>query len=465
LDVALFAGRGDGTFQSERRLALGLGAIPEIPNRKYLDKIQAVRLVAGQPSSLVVSAPFYGLTILTPDGAGGFRPPVLIPTGDYTTLTTLAGDLNRDGNTDLLAVGAWYGFAFPADGRGGFIHPQRRPIATSVYDTRLADCNGDGRLDIVAAVDDATGSNPQVAVLIQDPAGNFQTPRLSPAPASPWGNFIAVGDLNGDGFADLASLGDLDDTIAVLLGTGNGSFGEPRLYPVGTRPSAVRSADFNGDGRPDLVVANEWDDSVSVLLGTGAGQFSDQHVFALASDPAGLAPADLNGDGRIDIVVVNAEDIEVLIGNGDGTFQPARAIPTGLSYSAPGLAVADFNRDGKLDVATHDNDAYALTLRLGNGDGTFQAAQVWGNRVTWVVDIQTADVNGDGFLDLVATDYDNRDIVVLVGDGTGAFPNQVRFAAGGYNTTVAIADLNGDGSPDLVTQSESHGEVVFLYHR
>ena len=98
--------------------------------------------------------------------------------------------------------------------------------------------------------------------------------------------------------------------------------------------------------------------------------------------------ADLNGDGKLDLVYLPSISSggsdrrhvpQVLLGNGDGTFAAAQAAPL-LPAPAGNLgrfAIADVNKDGKLDlivvVATHIGLIPQLAVFLGNGDGTFQA--------------------------------------------------------------------------------------------
>ncbi len=85
-----------------------------------------------------------------------------------------------------------------------------------------------------------------------------------------------------------------------------------------------------------------------------------------------VATGDFNDDGKIDVVAAGGGNLSVLLGHGDGTFQAAQSYSPG-GVRANSVAVADFNGDHKLDllVANSNNSG----LLLGNGDGTFQAAQ------------------------------------------------------------------------------------------
>src|SRR5208282_3523334 len=89
--------------------------------------------------------------------------------------------------------------------------------------------------------------------------------------------------------------------------------------------------------------------------------------------PASVAIGDFNGDGIPDLVTANrgTNNVSVLLGNGDGTFQAALYSVAGTLPTA--LAVGDFNTDGNLDVAVVNQGANTVSILFGNGDGTFQA--------------------------------------------------------------------------------------------
>ncbi|MCH7720899.1 MAG: VCBS repeat-containing protein, partial [Planctomycetes bacterium] len=74
---------------------------------------------------------------------------------------------------------------------------------------------------------------------------------------------VAIGDLDGDGDADLAVANRYSDNVSVLLNNGDGTFAADVLYGVGDQPQSVAIGDLDGDGDADLAVANPGSDTVS----------------------------------------------------------------------------------------------------------------------------------------------------------------------------------------------------------
>ena len=162
--------------------------------------------------------------------------------------------------------------------------------------------------------------------------------------------------------------------------------------------------------------------SVAVRLGNGDGTFGSAVVYPTqATVSTALVVADVNGDGKPDILVSNSclsgdctvhSTVSVLLGNGDGTFQAAMLAEAG-GENPSALAVGDLNGDGKLDVVVLDvcvsncpainGPVSEISALIGNGDGSFQPAVDYETGSTVPANVIVADVNGDGIPDVIAS--------------------------------------------------------------
>jgi hypothetical protein len=352
----------------------------------------------------------------------------------------------------------------------------------------IADLNGDGKPDLIMV--NYTGDNSgdgSVSVLLGNGSGTFGKPVVYDSGGG-GPTAIVVVDLNHDGKPDLIVVNQGcpttgSDCLGVLLNNGNGSFqpvvvyasGGSALASGGTTVSPVVVGDLNGDGKPDLVVLSQGggsngDGVVGVLIGNGDGTFKPVVTY----DSGGyysnsIAMADLNGDGKLDVAVMDCapagstscsgsedESVGILLGKGDGTFKPVTTYDTGGagSISPTPVMIADVNGDGKPDLLVGNACALqngscvregSVGVLLGKGDGTFQAAVIYGTGYNAGM-LVLADLNGDGKPDLVVG---NGSPGVLLGNGDGTFQAIQNYSSGG--SYVAVVDLDGDGKPDLVT--------------
>lgn len=119
-------------------------------------------------------------------------------------------------------------------------------------------------------------------------------------------------DLNGNGLLDLIEVLPDSDLVRVYHNLGDASgaivFGAPDEYRVGQFPAGVFIGDLNGDGWLDLATPNTATNDISVLLNTGDGRFEEERYYRVGNHPRAIVGADLDGDGDIDLVVANASD-------------------------------------------------------------------------------------------------------------------------------------------------------------
>jgi hypothetical protein len=243
----------------------------------------------------------------------------------------------------------------------------------------VGDLNHDGKLDlVVAAAAELSGNKGFVDVLLGNGDGTFQpaivTPINSDFPLVELGYpvGIALADFNGDGNLDVVAANPtrafFTSSISVLLGNGDGTFRETGVNVGTTLVSDVAVGDVNNDHIPDLVVTGV-NHGVSVLLGNGDGTFQTPQVLtAPGLNSLTVALGDFNHDGNLDIVTANRNPgtVTVFLGNGNGTFQAPPNFPSGAN-SASAVAVGDFNRDGFPDLAVTDSSANSVAVLLNSG--------------------------------------------------------------------------------------------------
>lgn len=316
---------------------------------------------------------------LTPDDplTGNFG-----PTGAYPTGAELA-DVNHDGKLDVVTAD-YHGDSVTVllnDGTGKLnLQPAKSYAAQAGGATQniaVGDLDRDGNLDLVA-------TNPEVAsisVLLGRADGTFSQANNLPVgvvrATRPYS--VVIADLDGDGNNDLAITDDTSRTIIVRLGRGDATFGPEASYEIqGGQSFFLVARDMNRDGKVDLVCANRSSDDVSVLLGRGDGTFRKAIVSKVSPPgavcgrgqtcfgPYALTVADVNRDGVLDVVTPNfmANSISILLGIGDGRFDPAIERKLATQKTPYGIVACDFDGDGKPDLATADTDPTAEDLAV-----------------------------------------------------------------------------------------------------
>jgi hypothetical protein len=234
-------------------------------------------------------------------------------------------------------------------------------------------------------------------------------------------------------------------------------------YGTGGSPPSVAIGDLSGDGKPDLVAANYGSNTVSVLLGNGDGTFGANVDYGTGSNPLSAAIADVNGDGKLDLAVANngSTTVSVLVGNGDGSFGAKVDYGTGSNSHPASIAVGDVNGDGKPDIVTANSGSNSVSVLLGSGNGTFGGYVDYGTG-SGPFSVAMGDVSGDGKPDLAVANSNSNTISILLGNGDGTFGAKVDYGTGLDPLSVAIGDVSGDGKPDLAVANFGSNTVSIL---
>lgn len=384
---------------------------------------QAGVSLSASPSPATFGAPVTLTATMTPSGATGkvtfYDGAVVLGTASVSGGTaTLRIPLNSTGPRSLFA--RYLGDSNNSPGVSpvvvetvksmpsfGFI-PTNISVNGSVQDFAVADFNGDGKADVAVA---PFGNS--ISVVLGNGNGTFGAPILTFGSVNGQFASIVAADFNGDGKIDVALGTTSPETLVVYLGNGDGTFGGPTSYPVALGSMVV--ADFNLDGIPDIVVVNSNAQTFTILLGKGDGTFGTPKSYGAGGIPSAVAVGDLNGDGKPDLVsIVPTADtlgslIVVLLGNGDGSFAAVKSyvLFAALGYEEfdSAFLLADLDGDGKLDLAIAAAPNHGIWVCKGNGDGTFAGPAQFNAGLQDQgagVGIAAADVDGDGSVDVVA---------------------------------------------------------------
>lgn len=356
--------------------------------------------------------------------------------------------------------------------------PQSKPLGTTFTAANqpgclaLADFNGDRKVDLAVG----NGGSNNVTIFLGNGAGGFTEPTGSPFPAGNSPNDIAIGDVNGDLNLDLAIANHDAKYVTVLLGNGRGQFSPAPNSPVTVNsrphPHGIAFGNFNADRNLDFVVDDWGNNRLTVLFGDGKGNFASPGIsFGVGQMPyQRVRVADVNNDQVDDIITTNTEggNVSVLLGDGKGGFAQATGSPSPANPRPFGVAIGDVNADGKRDLAIvnfsgqgTDTSKDAITILLGNGDGTFKPApgspfKSGGSPVS----VAIGDVNGDGVMDVAAANMTGNSVSVLLGgkDGMRPAPGSP-LTVGKDPEFIALGDLNGDGKADVIV-AETEGNAV-----
>jgi hypothetical protein len=308
------------------------------------------------------------VTVLLGDGKGVFH-----QAGKFSVPAPGAmavGDFNGDHIPDLAII-EWGGTGYSSltiflgKGDGTFKNSFTHQVGIQATSVAVADFNGDGRLDVAVANADYDSKDGNVMVFFGKGDGTFKKPAVYNLPA-PYG--IAAGDLNGDHHPDLVATGWNDSTVAILMNTGRGKFEHTATYSLGNtlEPNSVVIGNLVRGGHADLVVS-DGSQGISVLLGNGDGTFGNPTFYSTrgvgGNGPQASVIADFNHDGKLDIATILFQKNSALFyGNGDGTFQTA--VPIKLPSGGMSLALGDFDRNGAPDLAFVFQDAAKIAVLL-----------------------------------------------------------------------------------------------------
>jgi hypothetical protein len=246
-----------------------------------------------------------GVDVLLQSG-GHLSDPVLVAAPSTPSQLAIA-DVDGDTHPDLVVAGS---FGIRVLEGPAFTTSVNVTNALATLSVAVGDVNGDGVADIVATATSV------VRTYTQSPVGTFSASSTSLSSASD----VAVGDVTHDGKDDVvASVRSLSGAVGVMRQSG-GVLQAPVSTSTHARPEPIAISDVDKDGRNDVVVLHDSTGEVGVLYQQGGGalgseQWFDFDDFASRYDARALAVGDIDRDGYPDVVAATSFGISMLIQN------------------------------------------------------------------------------------------------------------------------------------------------------
>ncbi|MBE7169201.1 MAG: VCBS repeat-containing protein [Williamsia sp.] len=391
----------------------------------------------------------------------------------------------------------------------------------------LGDIDADGKTDMI--ISNRNGSSASVLRNTSAP-GSITTASFAEKVDFMTGgrpNSVAVGDVDGDGKTDIVTANTQNSTLSVLRNTSipgsitTASFAEKIDFTTSRDPFFAAIGDMDGDGKADLIAANASEANVSVLRNTSVAgsitlaSFANKVDFTTGNTPATLAIGDADGDGKPDIIVANREqryfsvlrnisstggitaasfankmnfyvsglpnDVVVFDVDGDGVPEVATANALSTTISVVKIAAPQFPPVITSFVPASGQAGTTVTIKGTNFFpaalyntvffGAARAAVLGGSDTSLTVTVPAGAtyqpvsvMNGSNRL----TGYAAKPFITTFPNpfGSGIPPNfyapQLNFATGMLPYAVAMSDLDGDNKNDLVVVNAQSNSISVL---
>jgi hypothetical protein len=320
----------------------------------------------------IVTAQRDGVTVFLGDGGGRFAPAAGSPFAAGSNPSDLAlGDFNEDGRLDIAIANheTSYSTVLVGNGRGGLAAPIQIPVPSRPHPHGVAagDFNGDRHLDFAI---ESWAENTVLVVHGNGKAAFAREPERLAVGRVPY-HKLRAGDLNADGRDDLVTTNTEGGSVSVLCTDRSGALQPAREIVTARSPFAIAIGDVNGDRYPDLAVAHRWGgvdpnlDGLTVLIGSGNCAFapSPESPLKVGTSPTDVAIGDFDGDGIGDVATANMGSDDVSLFHGSRSrLRPAQGSPFSVGKGPVAIRLRDVNSDGKADIVTGNGGSSDLSV-------------------------------------------------------------------------------------------------------
>lgn len=413
---------------------------------------------------------------------GGIRTPVTSATTGALQITVPTGMCHQpiSVTTNSLTAYAKNTFAVTFPGSGGPIingsFASGSNIATTGYPAgiTLGDLDDDGKAELITA-NLIAGT---VSVYKNNSAGTFSFINSQDFAVGSFPGQVVLADIDGDGRQDIIAANSSSKNVSVLRNTTAGaaiSFAAKIDYNTISEAYGVGVADVDGDGRPEVVVAT-YQNGACVFRNVsspGSVNMAPGIFFVAGGATAAVDLGDVNSDGKVDVIVTNESSNTVSVLRNTSTagavaFAPSVSFSMGANpYS---IAVGDIDSDGKPDIVATNVNGSSVSVLRNNGTGT---AVSFASKLDFATGLSPfrvllANINGDDKPEIVTVNNAGNNLSILKNtssSGSITFNPPTFFAAPNGVRNVAVGDLNNDSMPDVVSVSATANSIAFLRNK
>ncbi|MBL7961595.1 VCBS repeat-containing protein, partial [bacterium] len=224
------------------------------------------------------------------------------------------GDVDGDGKADLIVASEFSSgmiSIFRNTGTNGTISFAAKVdsmAGSGPWGVALGDVDGDGKPDLVNA---NAGNNTISVFRNTGTSGSISLDTKVDFATGSYPLGVAIGDVDGDGKPDVVVTNYNGSSVSVFRNTstaGSISLALKADFATGSVPAGIALGDLDGDGKADITTANYGSNTVSILKNTsisGTISLAAKVEFATGSSPVGVAIADIDGDGKPDLAATN----------------------------------------------------------------------------------------------------------------------------------------------------------------
>jgi hypothetical protein len=333
----------------------GFAAVKTLALASAPSTLLAGELTRDDRIDLALAGDSLGLVVYKQVLDGGFEVAASVASG-ATPRALVATDFNTDGFPELAVSNgsANQVTIFLSAEDGGILPGVATGLGRAADSLGVADMDGDGNSDLVYG----TIATQSLGILRGKGDGTFADGGVFAATGGP--QDLAVTYFDDDAFPDIGTVSGSSANLTIFPGLEDGGVGTPKTTAATlSSPLALATTDVDDNGLPDLLVANG-NNTVAVLIGKGDGTFTLGTPVSVSGAITAMVSADLSADNLPDLAVGIGTQVHVFYGTGNGVF--TGATPYAAGGTVVKMVAEDLNLDGRYELVVATTAANGVGL-------------------------------------------------------------------------------------------------------